>query len=158
MTDTATTNGTIRREVYIEAPQATVFAFFTDPDKMARWMGVSHDLDPRPGGVFTVDVTNGDVAKGEYREVLPNSRIVFSWGWDSPDTAVPPGSSEVAIDLQPRNSGTLLTLTHSGLPESAVGPHIHGWEHYFERLGIAASGGDAGVDPWTQRDADKQAG
>ncbi len=42
--------GSIRREVFIEAPQATVFAFFPDPDKMSRWMGVSHALDARQGG------------------------------------------------------------------------------------------------------------
>ncbi len=139
--------GSIRREVFIEAPQATVFAFFTDPDKMSRWMGVSHELDARQGGIFLVNVHSGNVAKGEFREVTPNSRLVFTWGWDSAEPSVPPGSSVIEVDLAPKDNGTLLVFTHSGLPEPAVAPHTKGWEHYLGRLTIAAAGGDAGPDP-----------
>lgn len=139
--------GAIRREVYIEASQATVFAFFTDPDKMSRWMGVSHELDPRQGGIFLVDVTKGNVARGEFREVTPNSRLVFSWGWDAGNIGVGPGSSVIEVDLSPKDNGTLLVFTHSGLPEPAVAPHTQGWDHYLGRLAIAAAGGDAGPDP-----------
>ena len=35
---------------------------------------------------------------------------------------------------------------HRGLPDGAVGDHTSGWDHYLERLAIAASGGDAGPD------------
>ena len=140
----------IHREVFIEAPPATVFAFFTDPDKMTRWMGVSHDIDQRPGGIYLVDVTGGHVARGEYREVTPNSRIVFTWGWEGENSSVPPGSSEVAIDLAPQETGTKLTLTHSGLPVEQVPMHNKGWIHYTGRLVIAAAGGDAGPDPMVQ--------
>ncbi|MEE8272677.1 MAG: SRPBCC domain-containing protein [Alphaproteobacteria bacterium] len=145
-----TGNGSIRREVFIEAERATVFAFFTDPDKMSRWMGVSHELEPHQGGIFLVDVHHGNVAKGEFREVTPNSRLVYSWGWESVDLGVPPGSSLIEVDLVPKDNGTLLTLTHSGLPEPAVAPHTEGWIHYMGRLVIAAGGGDPGPDPWTQ--------
>ena len=137
----------IVREVYIEAAQETVFAFFTDPDKMTRWMGVSATLEPQEGGLYLVDVTNGTVAKGEYREVLPNSRIAFSFGWDSEDSSVPPGSSLVEIDLEPKDSGTLLRLTHSGLPQPAIAPHTEGWVHYCGRLQAACEGRDPGPDP-----------
>ena len=139
--------GPIVREVYIEASQETVFAFFTDPDKMTRWMGVSASLEPEEGGLYLVDITKGNVAKGEFREVLPNSRISFSFGWDSEDTAVPPGSSLVEIDLEPKDPGTMLRLTHSGLPEPAIAPHTEGWIHYCARLQAAAEGRDPGPDP-----------
>ena len=138
----------IRREIYIEAAPDTVFAFFIDSDKMTRWMGVSATLEPKEAGLFLVDVTNGNVAKGEYREVLPNYRIDYSWGWDAADSGVPPGSSLVEIDLEPKAPGTMLKLTHSGLPEPAIPPHAEGWDHYCERLKTVASGGDAGTDPW----------
>ncbi len=144
-------NGSIQREVFIEAPQATVFAFFTDPDKMSRWMGVSHTLEPRQGGIFLVDVHSGNVAKGEFREVTPISRLVFTWGWDSEETSVPPGSSIIEVNLTPKDNGTLLEFTHSGLPEPAVAPHTMGWEHYLGRLTIAAAGGDPGPDPMIKK-------
>jgi uncharacterized protein YndB with AHSA1/START domain len=142
-----TDRGSIRRELFIEAEPATVFAFFTDPDKMTRWMGTQIQLDARPGGVYLVNVAGRHVARGEFEEVTPNSRIVYSFGWDHGAMGVPPGSTKVAIDLAPRDRGTLLTFVHSGLPAPQVEPHTDGWTHYLGRLAIAAAGGDPGPDP-----------
>ena len=61
-----TNAGVYEQEMYIEANPETVFAFFTDPDKMVRWMGVSATLEPKEGGIYLVDVTNGNIAKGEF--------------------------------------------------------------------------------------------
>ena len=139
--------GTLRRELFIEADQATVFAFFTDPDKMTRWMGTQIQLDARPGGIYLVNVNGKHVARGEFEEVTPNSRIVYSFGWENGAMGVLPGTSKIEIDLAPKDRGTLLTMVHSGLPEPAVGPHTDGWTHYLGRLAIAAAGGDPGPDP-----------
>ena len=72
---------TVVREVRIAARPETVFSFFTDRDKMVRWKGTDATLEPWPGGVYRVNVTGRDVARGEYIEVVPNSRVVFTWGW-----------------------------------------------------------------------------
>lgn len=147
MTATEVSGDAIVREVYIEASQETVFAFFTDPDKMTRWMGTSATLEPEQGGLYLVGIAKGTVAKGEFKEVSPNSRISFSFGWESEDSGVPPGSSLVEIDLEPKDPGTLLRLTHTGLPAPAIGPHTEGWIHYCGRLQAAAEGRDPGPDP-----------
>ena len=139
--------GTIRRELFIEADPATVFAFLTDPDKLMCWMGTQSQLDAEPGGVYLVNVSGRDVARGAFEEVTPNSRIVYSFGWDDASYSMPPGSTKVEIDLARKERGTLLTFVHSGLPEPAVGPHTDGWTHYLGRLAIAAAGGDPGPDP-----------
>ncbi|MGP1397497.1 MAG: SRPBCC family protein [Inquilinaceae bacterium] len=144
----ANNTGTLRREIFIEAAQATVFSFFTDPDKMARWMGTSHQLDPKPGGIYLVEVNATHTARGTFTEVTPNSRLVYTFGWDGADAAVPAGSSLVELDLEPKDHGTLVRMTHSGLPEPAVAPHTEGWTHYMGRLAIAAAGKDPGPDPW----------
>ncbi len=83
------------REVRINAKPETVFPFFTDPAKMLRWKGVDAMLDPRPGGIYRVNVTGRNVARGEYLEVTPYSRVVFTWGWEGETIPVPPGSSTV---------------------------------------------------------------
>jgi uncharacterized protein YndB with AHSA1/START domain len=137
----------IRRELFIGADPATVFAFLTDPDKLMRWMGTQCQLDAQPGGVYLVNVTGRDVARGAFEEVTPNSRIVYSFGWEHGAMGVPPGSTKVQIDLAPKERGTLLTFVHSGLPGPAIGPHTDGWTHYLGRLAIAAAGGDPGPDP-----------
>ncbi len=140
-------NGTIRREMFIAADPATIFAFFTDPDKMTRWMGVRSDLEPRDGGVYLVDVNHQNVARGAFEEVTPNSRLIFTFGWEDGAFGITPGSSRIQIDLEPKDGGTQLLFVHSGLPEVAVEAHTEGWTHYHGRLAIAATGGDPGPDP-----------
>ena len=139
--------GVIRRELFIEADQATVFAFLTDPDKLTRWMGTQCQLDARPGGVYLVHVDGHHIARGEFEEVTPNSRLVYSFGWERADMGIPPGATRIEIDLAPRDGGTQLIFVHRGLPQPAVGPHTDGWTHYLGRLAIAAAGGDPGPDP-----------
>ena len=52
------------------------------------------------------------------------------------------------IDLIDRDGGTLLRMTHSGLPNAAqCAGHNKGWAHYLGRLGTAAAGRNPGADP-----------
>jgi len=136
---------TIRQETLIEADPATIFAYLTDADRLTRWMGVSATLDPRPGGIYLVEVGSGNMARGEFREVVPVSRLAYSWGWEKGPN-LPPGASLVEIDLIPRNGSTLLRMTHSGVPAALAPSHRLGWAHYVARLALAASGRDPGPD------------
>lgn len=97
-------------------------------------MGTRAELDPRPGGRLRIEVESGTVAAGEYREVDPPHRLVFSWGWEG-DEAVPPGSTMVEITVVPAGSGSLLRLRHLGLPtEENRQLHQAGWAMYTDRL------------------------
>ena len=138
----------IVREVHIAAPPVEVFPFFTDPSKMIMWKAVDATLDPRPGGIFRIDVTGRDVARGEYVEIDPPRRVVFTFGWESDSSPVPPGSTTVEITLTPEGGGTLLRLVHHGVPDEIRAGSTDGWDHYLPRLVIAAEGGEPGPDPW----------
>jgi uncharacterized protein YndB with AHSA1/START domain len=72
----------VQREIRVEASPETVFPYFTDPERMVRWKGTEATLDPRPGGVYRVLVGGEHVARGEYVEVVPYSRVAFTWGWE----------------------------------------------------------------------------
>jgi uncharacterized protein YndB with AHSA1/START domain len=144
----AAPSGDIVREVRIAAPPEAVFAFFTDPDRYARWKGRSADLDPRPGGVYRVDIDGTNVVRGEFVEVDPARRVVFTWGWEGGPLS--PGATTVEVELTPDGDGTLLRLTHRGLPEEAKGEHAAGWDHFLPRLVVVAAGGDPGRDQWTE--------
>ena len=144
----------VEREVLIEASPATVWEFLVDPEKAVRWMGRSAELEPHPGGLYRVDVVPGHIARGEFVELDPPHRVVFTWGWEEGEDgpgAVLPGSSTIEIELTPQGNGTLLRFTHRDLPspESAQS-HGHGWDHYIGRLVTAAGGGDPGIDPWVE--------
>jgi uncharacterized protein YndB with AHSA1/START domain len=138
----------IEREVRIDASPDTVFEFFTDPEKMVRWMGTSATLDPRPGGVFRVEMNPQAIGAGEYVDVDPPNRVVFTFGWEGGENPAQPGSSTVQITLTRDGDGTKVRLVHTGLPspESAA-RHTDGWDTYLDRLVIAGAGGDAGPDP-----------
>jgi uncharacterized protein YndB with AHSA1/START domain len=136
-------------EMRVDAPPHVVFAYFTDPDKYRRWKGVRAELDPRPGGGFRVDMgPNGWVA-GEYVEVDPPNRVVFTWGWEN-DPAVPPGTTRVEVTFLADGEATLVRLRHSGFStEAARNQHEQGWLHLLARLAVAGAGGDPGPDPMT---------
>ena len=138
----------VRREIQVAAPPSTVFAFLTDPEKILRWMGTEATVDPHPGGIYLVNVGGKGVARGSFTEVIPVHRLAYSFGWDGSEE-VPPGSSLVEIDLmeQPPD-GTLLRLTHTGLPNAGqCASHAEGWAHYLGRLAEVAAGRDPGPDP-----------
>lgn len=135
-------------EVRIAARPETIFPFFTDPAKMTRWKGVTADLDARPGGIYRVNITGRDIAQGKYVEVVPHSRVVFTWGWEGEGNPVPPGSSTVDVTLTPDGDETVVRLRHYDLPADQRDGHREGWQHYMERLAVAAAGGDPGPDPW----------
>ncbi|TLS50888.1 transcriptional regulator [Paenibacillus antri] len=140
---------TITKEIFIECRPETLFSFFTDPDKLARWMGRHVLLEPSIGGKYRIDINGSDVAMGEYKELVPNEKIVMTWGWEK-SKLVPPGSSTVEFRLTPKEGGTLLQLTHT-LPEAEIASHVQGWTHYMSRLRSLAEGQDPGVDPWSER-------
>jgi uncharacterized protein YndB with AHSA1/START domain len=142
---------TVRREVQVGAPPATVFAFLTDPDKILRWMGTEASVEPQVGGLYLVNVTGENHAEGRFTEVIPVHRLAYTFGWRE-RAHMPPGSSLIEIDLIDRDGGTLVRMTHSGLPnEEERVAHGKGWVHYLGRLAVAAGGGDPGPDAHRRR-------
>ena len=142
----------VRRRVEIAARPETVWELLVDQQKALRWWGIGARFDPRPGGEIRVHVTPGSIASGEFVELDPPRRLVYTWGWSEggggPEL-VPAGSTTVEIELTPTEAGTTLTLVHRGLPnEESAGNHGAGWDHYLGRLAVVAEGGDPGPDPW----------
>jgi uncharacterized protein YndB with AHSA1/START domain len=136
----------LTREVVMGASPTTIFPFLTDPAQHLLWMGTEAELDPRVGGDYRVLVQGKHPAVGEFVEVVPDRKVVFTFGWDEPDHPIPAGSTEVEITLVPDGDKTKVRLVHRGLPDDAVADHTQGWDHYLDRLAVASAGGDAGPD------------
>jgi uncharacterized protein YndB with AHSA1/START domain len=134
------------REIVVEASPATIFGFLTDPVKHLEWLGTEADLDPVPGGIYRVLVGGVHPSVGEFIEVVPDRRVVFTFGWDEPGHPIPAGSTTVEFTLTPEGDKTRVRLVHSGLPADAVSDHTGGWDHYLGRLATVATGGVAGPD------------
>ena len=134
------------REIVIDATPETIWPFLTETDKHLEWLGTVAEIDPRPGGTYRVLVGGAHQSAGEYLEVVPREKVVFTFGWDEKGHPIPPASTTVEISLHPEGDKTRVRLVHRGLPADAVDDHTGGWDRYLDRLATVATGGDAGPD------------
>lgn len=120
----------------IAAQPDTVFQFLSDPELFKQWMGPGALLS---SDQLTVHYPTGETARGTVRELVPNQRIVFGWGYDQHTHGLAPDSTTVTIELEPIPLGTRVTLRHSGLDEAQQSEHKKGWTYYLAQLGSAAA-------------------
>jgi len=135
----------------IEAPVAIVYEMLSDPTELLAWLGPRNFTateviaDVRVGGAFRFRMKDADGGeygvKGEYREVVPNVRIVLTWAWtNAPDTEerLDQTPSLVTFELAEadgRPDATWLTLTHSQLPDEELAKsHSEGWTEALDKL------------------------
>jgi uncharacterized protein YndB with AHSA1/START domain len=128
----------------IKAPRDRVYAAWTDPAQLKQWFGPedvqTNELaaDVRVGGKFRWDLTNSEgekmTCRGEYRELEPNRKIVFSWQWED-DEDWENNVSIVTVELTDREAGTELRLRHERLPnEASRDGHTRGWNSALDKL------------------------
>lgn len=136
----------LKIERTLSASPEHVFAALTQPEKMNQWFfGMDQgcakvEQEFRVGGQYTINMMkeNGEAGTcdgeeryaphGEYMEIDPPRRLVFSW--------ISEGfveNSTVTIDLEAVEAGTKLRLVHE-LPSEVVEPHTHGWNACLDHL------------------------
>jgi uncharacterized protein YndB with AHSA1/START domain len=126
-----------------------VFMAWADPAQLEQWMCrdqdhhviTHHEQTIRTGGRWRMEVRDprkNEVywGQGEYLEVRPPERIVFSWLWtkevagavdSTPDVKNP--LTEVTVEFFEKGGGTELILTHRGLPsQKSRSEHEEGWK------------------------------
>jgi uncharacterized protein YndB with AHSA1/START domain len=131
----------ITKEIHVDAQPDTVFEFFTEADKITRWLATEAITDPRPGGINHQRHNVGGVdyvMRGEFVDVDRPHRVVFTWGFEGKDFGTDPGSSTVEVTLTPADGGgTHVRLVHSCLSESAIPIHDRGWDAQMRNLADA---------------------
>lgn len=127
----------LRLERLFPVPPEKVFAAWTDPAAMSRWLSPTGralvETDVRVGGRFRVVMLSDDVElehRGEYLVVEPPTQLSFTWV--SPYTG--PSPSVVTVTLQPEPPGTGLVLVHRALPPEALESHRGGWGAILDGL------------------------
>lgn len=125
-------------EQWVDAPIEQVFAHFTVAENLVTWHGVAAEVDAQPGGAWWCRFEDGSVVRGQFVEIDPPRRLVFTWGFDVPTTTgclvskTPAGSSRVEVTLHAGPNRTRVHLRHLGFVEGdsvAVG-----WTHFLGRL------------------------
>jgi uncharacterized protein YndB with AHSA1/START domain len=129
---------------FIKAPRDRVYAAWTDPEQLKQWFGPekvqTRDLvaDAQVGGSFRWDLTNSEgermTCRGEYRELQPDRKIVFTWQWED-DEDWEGRASVVTVELNDADGGTELRLIHEQLPnEQSRDGHTGGWNSALDKL------------------------
>jgi uncharacterized protein YndB with AHSA1/START domain len=129
--------GSVEIRRLLPASPEEVFRWWTQADLLAQWMSpvgsVEAVVDLRVGGRFRIVMSGGGMTidhSGEYLEVDPPKRVVFTWV--SPYTGARP--SVVTVELVPAAGGTELFLSHRRLPIDAAESHQGGWGSMLDRL------------------------
>lgn len=125
-----------------KASPATIFKAWTDPEQLKSWMAPADGFktvaqaDAQVGGRYRFEMTDPagavHVAVGEYRELDPPKRLVFTWSWEDNDLA---NGSVVTIELEAVDGGCELLLRHELLAnEASRDHHTEGWNGCLGRL------------------------
>lgn len=155
MNDAAVTKGTIMIERIFDAPVDLIWKMWVHPEHLKKWYGPEGftvpvaDMDVRVGGRRLVCMSSPDGTRkmwttGEYTEVVPNERLVYT---DSPadengnvvspsDMGMPEGyplTTEVTVLLEDLGGRTRMVVTHAGLPAEEEGAAA-GWKQAFAKM------------------------
>ena len=126
----------------LDAAPDKVWRAITEPQFLKQWMAPSDafripvaETDLRVGGRYHLvmhspDGQEHDVS-GVYREIVPNSKLVYTWAWKT----TPERESIVTIELRAAGKGTELTLRHEQFADTeARDHHQQGWTGCLARL------------------------
>ncbi len=143
-TKTQETSLTLTR--IIHAPKEELYRAWTQPEVLKQWCAPSDEfentiveVDLRVGGAYRIGMHHrptGKVhmARGRYREIRPNEKLVFTWAWEDPSQDGP-GETLVTIEFLDRGGKTELRLTHELFPDRAARDnHEQGWTGCVTRL------------------------
>ena len=152
MTNTLAMPHRLDRRILIHATRDTVFSYFTDSARWARWWGQGSTIDPRAGGAVQIVHPGGVQVAGEILEIDPPARLVFTYGYVS-GTPMPVGASVVTIQLEDDRQGTRLNLSHVFADEQQRDEMAQGWRFQLSLFGNLVAndihaGASTAVDGW----------
>jgi uncharacterized protein YndB with AHSA1/START domain len=123
----------------IKAPAHKVFAAWTDGAQFQRWLAPIAQAEGRVGGRFRLQVQASDgshVVAGEYRELVPDRRIVISWVYEGPMVPTGKEPTTVTVELRPSGENTEVSVHHEGLKHPTYRAAIRqgGWVEALTQL------------------------
>lgn len=135
--------GTVRLHRVLRAPPERIYRAFLEAAAMAHWIPpygftcAVHHFDARVGGTFRMSFSHFASGQahsfgGEYRELVPFERIVYTDKFDDPNL---PGEMVITVSLRKVACGTELHLVQEGLPEVIPVEMCHlGWQESLAQL------------------------
>ena len=127
-----------------KASRQRVYRAWTEPELIMKWLADADynmrvvELDLQVGGRYRYEgeMPGGSWAiYGEYLEVRPPERLVYTWKWDEMPGHPGAGDTVVTVDFREQGSETEIVLTHEGFTnETDRREHNRGWIGCFDKL------------------------
>jgi uncharacterized protein YndB with AHSA1/START domain len=129
----------------IKASRERVFAAWTTPSDIHKWMGCgdskvkSAEVDLRVGGKYEINMQSSECGtmqvNGVYREIKSPSRLVFTWGWENSEPGAQRVETLVTVDLIDLGGSTEVKLKHEGFSDSETRDrHAVGWNACLDKF------------------------
>jgi uncharacterized protein YndB with AHSA1/START domain len=123
-----------------DAPRDVVFAAWTEPERLKEWWGpgsfetVYAEVDLRPGGRYELLLEPGSMRlAGEFREVTPPARLVYTWRWI--EGVADTRESLVTVEFREDGARTEVVLVHDNFAgPGPVDMYEHGWRGGLDNL------------------------
>jgi uncharacterized protein YndB with AHSA1/START domain len=134
---------TIRLHRVLTAKPERVYRAFLNPQAMAKWLPphgftcTVHEMNGVVGGTFRMSFTNfttgnGHSFGGEYVELVPSEKIVYTDKFDDPNL---PGEMRTTVTLKAVSAGTDVTIVQEGVPEAIPADMCYlGWQESLGQL------------------------
>ncbi len=113
-----------------------MYRYLVERELTARWWATSRGTS-RTGGVYRVKV-RGDLVRGEFVEVEPGRRVVYTWGWEGADQVHAPGTTTVEWTSSRRRRDARPPAPHRA-DRRRGGKHGEGWGQFLPVLAKAAA-------------------
>ncbi len=117
----------IIKEIFIHTSVEKVFKSFTDVDTLLSWHGKEAELNPVPGGIYKVVFEDGTTIIGNYIEVIPNKKLIYTARYGDVN-------SEITILFSERDGGTHIHLTQVFDPGQDISSFDGGWDYFLGLL------------------------
>lgn len=122
-------NDSLQIQKKIQKPKAEVFKAISEGRLFLNCGAdsVSMEIDFKVGGHYKLKFLSFNVFNtGEYLEIVPNEKIVFTWCQDYDSNPTP--DTVVTITLEEEAGSTILNLNHSGFKDlESLENHTGGW-------------------------------
>ena len=133
---TRPTRRPIRQQYHVRAPPKKVFRALSDPERITRWLADRAEISPRKGGRFLLAWEGGPTHTGKLLEFVRGESITYGWTWPGLEEV---GVTRFKIAVEPKGKGTLVKVTHSGLPmgkkwDDLYAGAIWGWTYFMMNL------------------------
>lgn len=152
MTKTSDMSNAVVIERIFDASIELIWQMWIQPEHFKQWYGPQGfsvpvaEMDVRVGGnrlicmeMQTPDRTMKMWTTGEFTEIIPNQRLVYteSMSDENGNVVSMPGSeypmtTEVTVVLEDLGGRTKMVMTHAGIPAGSGGNA--GWEQAFDKL------------------------